>query len=260
MRLFKVALPVDEYSATSPGDRARATIKLLQALMKRPGYSAHWLYLAPELPCSPELSTLPVMSETSVSGRAKVRIQGALVNALGALPQVWEVEGAPVGSVDDSGYFIFWARAALVVHAPGIRQKSPESSCRRLATDKAYNDRCIWAIEIGRRRELNRDPMTNELHNVQLGVAKDPFTELVLMFAENHGHELHHRVGTERHIDERRTTAWDWKWRQFRVGGSGRGNRVRFGISAVGPVDMSDGQYGPDVSRFYNQQRDIYIP
>ncbi|ROW07667.1 hypothetical protein VMCG_03361 [Cytospora schulzeri] len=117
MGLFNVSLPVAQFRST---DRTRATIKLLQKLManRRP---ATWLYIAPDMAPSPELSTLPVMPETSESGRAYVHAKERTIMASDAIQSegLWKAEGAPVGRVDDSGYFTFWARGAPVVQNSG---------------------------------------------------------------------------------------------------------------------------------------------
>jgi len=56
------------------------------------------------------------------------------------------------------------------------------------------------------------------------------------MLVERHRYGLYHRVGMENELDERLTADWDWKYSQFAVGGPGRGDRVRFGISKKGII------------------------
>ncbi len=59
--------------------------------------------------------------------------------------------------------------------------------------------------------------------------------ELTMMLVEKHKFDLYHRVGMEREMDEHITANWDWKYREFKVGGPGRGERVRFRAFAQGP-------------------------
>lgn len=97
-------------------DRAKATIKLIQALLHR-GRRAEWLYIAPDMPPSSEISTLPAFPETSEGGRAVIYTPNGPVPAFEAvgLPEPWRADRAPKGIMFDSGYFKFSAKAALVV-------------------------------------------------------------------------------------------------------------------------------------------------
>lgn len=263
MGLFDVTLPVREFSAD---DRVKATIRLLQELMNCKGQSATWLYIAPELRPSQELSTLPVMPDTSGSGRAYVSTKNGTETACEIIRERWDDRGAPVGRVDDMGYFIFSAKTAPVVQWTRLRgnetdSQGKSSQVQQTAVEKAANQ-AIWAVEIGRHQEFNEDPVTGQVRGTKPG---DPppagYTDLVLMFIEKHGHDMYHRIGMERHIDQSNTSGWDWEWRQLHVGGPGRGDRVRFGISPAGPVDARDASrlFGPDLSSFYNKSRDSYV-
>lgn len=264
MGLFNVSLSVAHFG---PSDRTKATIKLLQKLManRRP---ATWLYIAPEMAPSPELSTLPVMPETSESGCAYVHSKEGVLMASDAIQskELWRTEGAPVGRVDDSGYFTFWARGAPVlrdfdaVHSPTCKT----TGHHRSSTDKAHDDRQVWAIIIGRRRELNRDPVTGQIRGTPRGQPIPVgFEELTLMFVENHAHELYHRIGMEREVELSKTNGWKWTWREFRVGGPGRGERIRFGTSPSGPVRMDridvEAHLEKEMMRFYDGKSDRHL-
>ncbi|KAK0201163.1 hypothetical protein DFS33DRAFT_1387100 [Desarmillaria ectypa] len=124
----------------------------------------------------------------------------------------------------DSGYFTFWGKAVLVHDWHETRSQG-----------NAYDNGEIWAIVVGRRKELNRDPETWTIVSTPKG---DPIPagvyELTLVLVEHHGYGLFHRVGMEHEIDERKTVDWDWKYREFHVGGLGRGERVRFAASLEG--------------------------
>lgn len=101
---------------------------------------------------------------------------------------------------------------------------------------RAHDDRETWAIVIGSRKEFNRNPKTGRISPF---LAKQPhpvIVELTLMFVENHGYELFHRLGMEHEVNEKKTSGWDWTYREFSVGGPGRGVRVRFTTSGDGPV------------------------
>ncbi|KAK0471355.1 hypothetical protein IW261DRAFT_1553532 [Armillaria novae-zelandiae] len=222
MDLLGVSLDVKQYAKD---DRLKATIKLMQTLMRR-GEPAIWLYIAPWVKPSTEISTMPQMPETSESGRAYIKTQKGLVLAFEAVgfENTWRTDGAPKGEMTDSGYFTFWAKAALV-------NDWRETRCE---TDP-YDNREIWAIIIGQLENLNRDPESWKLVSTPGG---DPTPagvyELTLMLVEHHGYGLFHRVGMEHEIDERKTADWDWKYREFHVGGPGRGERVRFSVSPEG--------------------------
>lgn len=224
-----VQLSVAEFEAS---DRKHATIKLIQALLRR-GRAAEWLFVAPELPPSPELSILPVFPETSVSGRALVKTPQGMRLAFEeiALKEPWNPYQAPRGTMSDSGYFTFTARGALVVNT-AFSHERPNHGSSSVET---------WAAVIGRRREHNRDPETGR---ITFWNPDNPFpviTELTLMFMEKHGlndngQDIFHRVGMENRVDESKTTAWSWVEREFSVGGPGTGERVRFGTSPEGPI------------------------
>lgn len=143
-----VQLSAADYDAS---DRKKATIKLIQALLeqRRP---ADWLFVAPELPPSPELSILPVFPETSVSGRALVKTPQGLVPAFEeiGLKEPWNPNCAPLGRMSDSGYFTFTSRGAQSVFA---RAPMPKDDLTQPE---------IWGVVVGRRREFNRDPETGQ--------------------------------------------------------------------------------------------------
>lgn len=105
-----VTLDVAEFQAD---DRLKATIKLIQATL-RDGHPAHWLFTAPELPPSPELSLLPVFPETSVSGCAMLQTPQGHIPAFEAIAkqEPWFDGNAPRGQMDDDGYFRFLTKAA----------------------------------------------------------------------------------------------------------------------------------------------------
>lgn len=236
MDLLGVSLEVSQFHAA---ERTKATIKLIQVLMDR-GERATWLYIAPEMPSSVEISTLPAMPETSESGRAYIRTREGPMLAFEAIgtQDVWQSEGAPKGVMCDSGYFRFYSRAALVIRGDG--GSLGDTGCRQTATARAYDDRETWAIVIGRRKELNRDPDTGHIRLTPRS-APPPIgvIEITLLFAERHGYGLFHRLGMEREIDEKKMAGWKWTWREFCVGGPGRGDRVRFSVTPTGPVFRS---------------------
>ena len=108
MGLMGVELQVADFGVN---DRKAATIKLIQTLLER-GVPAVWLFIAPELPPSPELSILPVFPETSVGGRAMIRTSEGLKLAFEeiGLKEPWRNHGAPKGTMSDDGYFTFSAK------------------------------------------------------------------------------------------------------------------------------------------------------
>lgn len=234
MDLFGVRLDVSQFH--DEAERMKATIAMIQLIMKAsPKATATWLFIAPRMPPSKELSTLPQMPETSESGRAYIHTgQKGRVLAYDAIEaggaRKWKTEGAPRGEMTDSGYFVFWSRAALLVEE-GIE----------VSRWKDYNNCEIWAIIVGRLKELNRNPDTWRIQLTDFNSPKpEGVYELTLMFVESHGYGLYHRIGMEREIDERKTAGWNWMYRCFQVGGPGRGERKRFGTSVAGPVFKMD--------------------
>lgn len=239
MGLFGVHLDVSRFGKT---DRLRATIALIQEMMRRPRATATWLYIAPTMTPSKELSTLPEMPETSESGRAYIRTSKGRVPATDAIAvetffesSSWDTRGAPRGEMTDSGYFVFWSRAAPMLIGSASAERG--SGTVFAGVQKAYDDREVWAVVVGRKKNFNRNPDTWE-HQSWSGEGPRPvgLFELTLMLVEKHGYELYHRVGMEREIDERTTVGWNWTYRHFQVGGPGRGERNRFSISSAGPV------------------------
>ncbi|PBK60759.1 hypothetical protein ARMSODRAFT_1026199 [Armillaria solidipes] len=230
MDLLGINLDVEQFL---PEERTKATIKLIQEVMKLQGGRALWLYIAPWVKPSWEISTLPEMPETSESGRAYFSTSTGKVLAIDAIcaEERWRAGGlpnpTPKGEMTDSGYFVFSAKAAL---------NTGKMAGRLASMTKAYDDRETWAIVIGRLRNWNRNPKTWKVEPMLYGAPKpEGIFELTMMLVEKHKFDLYHRVGIEREIDERITANWNWKYREFKVGGPGRGERVRFGAFAQGP-------------------------
>ena len=105
-----------------------------------------------------------------------------------------------------------------------------------------------WGVVITSRKESNRDPETGRITFFNADKPFPSIKELTLMFVEKHGRDpdgvdLYHRIGMENRIDEAKTVNWPWvDERLFRVGGPGRGDRVRFGVGERGPVrDVASG-------------------
>jgi hypothetical protein len=250
MGLMGVELPVSRFG---PNDRAKAMIALIQELTNQRGMSAEWLFIAPEMPPSEELSLLPAFPKTSESGRAEIPMpDGGSIpafEAVGLLDSTWNTNGAPMGILDDEGYLRFQSKGALVI-----------------ANDDPSMPPSIetWAVIIGKRREFNRNPATGQIEPYDPNDPWPEIVELTLMFVERyrrqdsklvdnqvsrgveedellgacedaHGQRFH-RIGMENRIDEKDTLNWTWVKREFCVGGPGKGVRVRFGVSSGGPV------------------------
>ncbi|KAK0490338.1 hypothetical protein IW261DRAFT_1555480 [Armillaria novae-zelandiae] len=228
-----------DVSQFGPNDRVKATIKLIQELMRFQDGVAYWLYIAPWIMPSREISMLPEMPETSVSGRAYIQMGKGKVLALDAVStdSEWNMWGmpspAPAGKMTDSGYFVFFAKAVLV-----RVQAQEHLASERENMMMAYDNHETWAIVVGRIRNWNRDPNTWKIKprsNEEPTPEGVPVYELMMMLVEKHVFSLYHRIVMEREIDERVTVDWDWKYREFNVRGPGRGERVRFGAFAAGP-------------------------
>ncbi|OAA55729.1 hypothetical protein ISF_07834 [Cordyceps fumosorosea ARSEF 2679] len=140
MGLFGVTLPVGDFRAE---DRVKATLRLLQELTNRNGQAANWLYIAPELPPSPHLSTLLVMPETSESGRAYVMTPDGRKATPELIRERWDSRGAPFGKVNDRGYFIFSARAAKVVELADLHWNGTRSQLASSGFNKPAKQRVV---------------------------------------------------------------------------------------------------------------------
>ena len=101
-----------------------------------------------------------------------------------------------------------------------------------------------WAVIVGWRWELNRDPATGKFASSKPDQRFPEIKELTLLFVEKHGcdadgNALYHRIGMENEIDESKTSGWTWVERSFTVGGRGRGERMRFDVGENGPQDST---------------------
>ncbi|KAF8173729.1 hypothetical protein K438DRAFT_128032 [Mycena galopus ATCC 62051] len=234
MDLLGVHLDVASFGE---GDRTKATIAMIKSLTQLPRATATWLYIAPSMSPSKELSTLPQMPETSESGRAYIHTRdGRRTLAFEAIEargvNVWRTDRAPRGEMTDSGYFVFWSKAALLVDEDAQGSGS--------ARWEAHDNRQTWAVVVGRFENLIRNPETWKIQGHTSDEPKSPGVyELTLMLIEDHGYGLFHRVGMEREIDERATEGWNWTYRRFQVGGPGTGSRQRFGVSPSGPIRVA---------------------
>jgi hypothetical protein len=111
MGLLGVTLEPSSFAKT---DRHRATIELARALLAK-GEPARWLAISLSLDPNPHMSTMPVMPETSVEGKAYVKTPSGrkeVVSLVGS--SRWWLKGPPKGSMDEKGYFKFSAKAAPV--------------------------------------------------------------------------------------------------------------------------------------------------
>jgi hypothetical protein len=111
MGLLGVTLEPSSFAKT---DRHRATIELARALLAK-GEPARWLAISLSLNPNPHMSTMPVMPETSVEGKAYVKTPSGrkeVVSLVGS--SWWWLKGPPKGSMDEKGYFKFSAKAAPV--------------------------------------------------------------------------------------------------------------------------------------------------
>ncbi|KAJ7239206.1 hypothetical protein B0H12DRAFT_1136429 [Mycena haematopus] len=208
-----VTLDVAQFQAD---DRLKATIKLIQATL-RDGHPADWLFTAPELPPSRELSLLPVFPETSVSGCAMLQAPDGRIPAFEAIAreEPWSTSNSPKGQMDDDGYFCFSAKAAR---------------CLESHAGTTVVDGDVWAVIIGSQEDREWKGPKRNIPHIKV-------VEMTFMFIEKHGvdnrGELFHRVGMERTKED--TSRWAWVERDFVVGGPGRGHRVRFVMGQDGP-------------------------
>lgn len=113
MGLLGLALDPARYAAH---ERHKATLDLIQASLDK-GARASWLGIAPLLTRSPLLSIIPTMPESSVDGKAFVKIKGELKSAEHF--SAWWIKGLPKGSLDNEGYFRFGGRMQSIRKVEG---------------------------------------------------------------------------------------------------------------------------------------------
>ncbi|KAK3353379.1 hypothetical protein B0T25DRAFT_544359 [Lasiosphaeria hispida] len=112
MGLLGVSL---EPTAFARHDRRAATVALMRGLLAC-GEPARWLATSLSLTPDPHISTLPIMPETSVEGRAYVLApKGRKEVAELVGHSWWWLKGAPNGEMDERGHLKFKARAATVI-------------------------------------------------------------------------------------------------------------------------------------------------
>ena len=126
MGIFGVSL---DPHAFDPNDRLGATIALAREILRKGG-KAHWIGAAYPLDPSPYLSTFPQFPETSVEGKAYIRLRdGSREPATDVMHSrvasgCW-VSDVPGGSMDENGYFTFQAHALPVTRASIGHQSGP---------------------------------------------------------------------------------------------------------------------------------------
>ncbi|KAM7190303.1 hypothetical protein V8F33_009543 [Rhypophila sp. PSN 637] len=120
--------------AYTKDDRQRATIHLARAVLAK-SEPASFLGLSLRLEPNPKMSTMPIIPETSVDGKAYVQTRNGreeIERLVGG--GWWYLADAPTGSMDEPGYFSFNLKAAPV---RSIRKYTESSeSAERLLSEK----------------------------------------------------------------------------------------------------------------------------
>ncbi|KAK0234865.1 hypothetical protein EDD85DRAFT_970049 [Armillaria nabsnona] len=174
MDLLGINLNVKQFL---PEERTKATIKLIQEVMKlqggrangcishlgssNHGRSLHFQRCLRRARCAYfSTSTGKVLAINVICAEERWRA--------GGLPNL-----TPKGEKTDSGCFVFTAKAALVSIIQAQDSKIPGKMAARLASMmKAYDNREMWAIVIGRLRNWNRNPKTWTVAPMSYGAPK----------------------------------------------------------------------------------------
>jgi len=106
-------------------DRTRALVDLMRALVGR-GDQASWLALIPSIPPGSDLTTLPIIPETSATGEGLIVVDdGKEIRAGDLTPNPpWWLKDAPTGMIDDEGFL--HVRCPTVSVAPANKPEKKE--------------------------------------------------------------------------------------------------------------------------------------
>ncbi|KAI0353862.1 hypothetical protein OH77DRAFT_1426681 [Trametes cingulata] len=112
MGLFDVSLNPSDFDKD---DRVGATVALAKKVLAQ-RHSATWIGASFHLPESSHLSSFPAFPQSSVSGRAMVKIGGRMKEVStvvdGDYMSQWWLRHAPKGRIDDEGYLVTRVSAA----------------------------------------------------------------------------------------------------------------------------------------------------
>ncbi|ESK90424.1 het-domain-containing protein [Moniliophthora roreri MCA 2997] len=130
MGLFDVSL---DPRAFQSGDRFAATVALAQEILRKGG-NASWLVASLHAPPERQLSTFPMFPETTVDGKARIRVSGELKEMTEIVEdeflRIWSVkEGTLGGSMDDMGYLTLSSKAVEVQPVP-LNDRVEKEHCR----------------------------------------------------------------------------------------------------------------------------------
>ncbi|SJL06867.1 uncharacterized protein ARMOST_10209 [Armillaria ostoyae] len=195
MDLLRINLDVEQFLLE---ERTKVTIKLIQEVMKLQGGRALWLYIAPWVKPSWEISTLPEMPEMSESRCTYFFINTGKVLVIDVIctEERWRTGGLPnlmpKSKMMDFGCFMFSAKAALVSIVQAQDLENPGKMAGRLVSMmKAYDDHEIWAIVIGRLRNWNHNPKTWKVEPMSYGAPKpEGIFELTMLLVEKHKFDM----------------------------------------------------------------------
>ncbi|OCH90785.1 hypothetical protein OBBRIDRAFT_792986 [Obba rivulosa] len=233
MGLFDISLDPHAFHAD---DRLGATIALSQELLRQ-GKPASWLGISFYLPPCRRLSTFPDFPQTSVSGQARIEIEGRLVNVTGfmdgAYPARWWLKDVPHGSMAADGYLTFTAKAAPILPTgtmrpdvelwtANLRKDDDESDFQFVATDTS-----VWRLcKAGEAEEALHTTKAfvimigeEEVYDIEWMPKWQHQCSIRAMLVEEHAPGKFHRTSYFFLGDSFKSVIRDWKEREFAVGG-----------------------------------------
>lgn len=216
MGLFGVTLEPSNYHKE---DRYGPMLAFAQELAKM-GKRADWMGISLILPALPTMSTMPVLPQTKNQGPPFIDTPGGEKEVAklieGAMELAWYMANAPIGTVDEDGYFKFTGKAAAVA------KKGTHSNEEGLATIKSNTingDEVVWEV-------LGETQEAAEAYAVEIGKLT-PYNLActgcmvipechVLMIVEKHGSNRYHRSGL---VTVEEAFVAGWENQELNVGG-----------------------------------------
>ncbi|KAK7032615.1 hypothetical protein VNI00_012878 [Paramarasmius palmivorus] len=154
MGLFDVSLDPKAFRST---DRLAATIALAQEILRKGG-NPNWLIASLHAPPERQLSSFPTFPETTVDGKARIRVSGELKEITEVVGdeflRIWSVKEGPVGgSMDDAGYLTFSSKAIQVWPVSSTDSNIEGEHCRCATGDAKHVfmkavDGTIWEANL----------------------------------------------------------------------------------------------------------------
>ncbi|EMD40027.1 hypothetical protein CERSUDRAFT_122132 [Gelatoporia subvermispora B] len=243
MGLFGISL---DPRAFDESDRRGATVALARAILEN-GKSASWLGIAFRLPPAPQLSIFPVFPQTSVAGKALVRIGDDLLDVADWVDIEYPSPGPPSlksqlpeGNMDDAGYLQFRGRCAYAAQIS--EDQAQQCSAQYISEDHDHTNPRVYPVtdangtkwEISVHQTGSTGPLAfvvflgwfDEYHP---GVTRVPDKNIKLIIVKEHALERYHLHSFVSISSTLQDWVAAWPERDFCVGGptSSNHNAIR---------------------------------